>query len=270
MLKVARVALPLALVLAVTLVQVNIALASGPAASVAPSKVTLAIKAPEMALVGQTVELRLCESASGKPVAKAAVWALESVLAPTTNATADDYAKAAAKAGLNLGVTDEAGLLKASFKQAGSYYLVATRDGYVTGLAKISIQGPGLFIKAPGVAYLAQVVSVTVLRNGQPAGGVAVWALLAQSVTSSSASSLNALSAQQGFLIGTTDKTGVVKCRFLKVGEYALVAKADDGTVSAKISIKPWPTSSSKLTPSAVSPSNAAPAPVPTSKAITK
>ncbi len=270
MLKVARVALPLTLVLAIMLVQVNIAVASGPAASVAPNKATLAIKAPETALVGETVEIRVYESASGKPVAKAAVWALESVLAPATNATADDYAKAAAKAGLNLGATDEAGLLKASFKQAGAYYLVASRDGYATGLAKISIQGPGLSIRAPSVAYLAQVVSITVLRNGQPAGGVAVWALLAQNVTSSSASSLNALTVQQGFLIGTTDKTGLVKCRFLKAGEYALVAKADDGTVSTRISIKPWPTSSSKLGPSAVSPSNAAPAPVPTSKAVTK
>ena len=99
----------------------------------------LAIKAPDVAGVGQLVTITVVEKYLGIPIPKAEVWAIDvNDIKDETN-DAEDYASLAEKCGQFLGWTDRNGNVFHRFKEPGRYILVAIKNDLVPGFAKITI-----------------------------------------------------------------------------------------------------------------------------------
>jgi hypothetical protein len=103
----------------------------------------LAVDAPAAARVGQPVVVTVTLANSQRPVAQAAVYAVNINDLASLAADAQDYAALVASNGQFLGMTNRNGQLRHSFSEVGKYVLVALKDGFVPGFAKISIErGP--------------------------------------------------------------------------------------------------------------------------------
>ncbi|MBN1189908.1 MAG: hypothetical protein JXA46_09155 [Dehalococcoidales bacterium] len=104
----------------------------------------LAIRAPDTVGVLQPVSLRVVEKSALPveiPVSGAAVWAVEN----DGKSNPDDYTDLkflAEKQGIFLGWTDDTGYVSPQprFSQAGQYWLIAVKDGYVPGIDTITVK----------------------------------------------------------------------------------------------------------------------------------
>ena len=103
----------------------------------------LAVDAPDAARVWQPVVITVFETNSHRPVARAAVYAVKVNDLASLTADVQDYAALAVSNGQFLGMTNRNGQLRHRFSEVGKYILVAVKDGFVPGFAKISIErGP--------------------------------------------------------------------------------------------------------------------------------
>jgi hypothetical protein len=192
----------------------------------------LAIKAPELAGVGQWVTIKVIEKHTGKPVPRAGVWAVDVRDIETETNDAEAYASLAEKCGHFLGWTDRNGNVFHRFREPGRYVLVAVKDGFVPGFAQIEIKPlKALAIKAPDVAGVGQLVTITVYERyiGVLVPRAGVWAVDVQRVENgdNDAKAYAALAEKCGHFLGWTDKHGNVFHRFKEPGRYLLVAVKD-------------------------------------------
>jgi len=100
----------------------------------------LAIRAPEVALVGQLVTITVVEKYIGAPVPKAGVWAIDVDDIKEESNDPEFYASLVEDCGKSLGWTDENGNVFHRFREPGLYVLVAIKDNLVPGFAKITIK----------------------------------------------------------------------------------------------------------------------------------
>jgi hypothetical protein len=104
---------------------------------------TLTVDAPDVARLWQPVIITVIETNSHWLVAQAAVYAVKVSDLASLTADVQDYAALAASSSQFLGMTNRNGQLRHRFSEVGKYVLVAVKDGFVPGFAKISIQrGP--------------------------------------------------------------------------------------------------------------------------------
>jgi hypothetical protein len=193
----------------------------------------LAIKAPEEVRVGQTVPILVSDRNSGSPVPRAGVWAIDTKNIAAERANAEVYTELAEKCGFFLGWTNADGyvLPHPHFGESGRYVLVAVKDGYLPGFAKISVvSNKALAIKAPEEVRVGQPVPILVFdRNlGSPVPRVGVWAIDTTNITAetSNAEVYAELAEKCGFFLGWTNTDGYVwpHPHFGESGRYVLVA----------------------------------------------
>ena len=232
---------------------------------------TLGIKAPDRADVDDPVTIKVFDRGAGVVVGGAAVYALkidESAdypisleAATSTDAVstggAEKYATMVTETGFFIGYTNDEGQVVATFDETGRYVLVATKEGYKPGLARIiiTLAAPAaLVIKAPREAHIGQRVTIAVYtrQGGRPVEGAAVYALKwnvapspvpvengtvtqvleLQPDYATEADKYAAMAREDGEFIGHTNSSGQVFHAFDEVGRYTLVA-IEDGYVPA-------------------------------------
>jgi hypothetical protein len=106
----------------------------------------LAIRAPVSVKILQPFSLRVVETSILTveiPVAGADVWAVSAPVASPA-ATNADIAIYAQKYGIHLGITGNGGYInpEPELSRAGTYWLVALKDGYTPAISKILVVGP--------------------------------------------------------------------------------------------------------------------------------
>jgi hypothetical protein len=208
-------------------------------------RAALAIKAPEVAGVGQLVTIKVVEDNTGKPVPRAGVWAVDVNYLEDATDDAEAYASLADKYGEFLGWTNRNGKVFHRFGEAGRYLLVAVKDGFIPGFAQIAIKPlKELAIRAPDVAGVGQLVTITVYEKyiGIPVPGAGVWVVDVNNLEDeiNDAEAYASLAEKYGEFLGWTDRNGNLFHRFSEPGRYVLVA-VKDGLIPgfAQIAIKP-------------------------------
>ena len=208
-------------------------------------KPALAIKAPDIARVGQLVTIKVVERHIGKPIPKAGVWAINVNDLKNETDDAESYASQATKCGHFLGLTDTKGNVYHRFREAGRYVLVTAKRGFAPGFAKISIKPlKALAIRAPENAWVGQPVTLKVIEKHvyKPVPKAAVFAVNLKDIINEAddAEVYAELAKKKGHFIGMTNEDGKVRHRFSTAGKYVLVA-IKDGFVPGfnKITIKP-------------------------------
>jgi hypothetical protein len=90
---------------------------------------------------------------------------------------------------------------------------------------------PALAMKAPASAQVGEAVIITVYetKSNTPVSGAKVWALSANSMAATTASTndVSSYAVKYGIFLGETDKQGQVMTKFEKAGQYILVAVKD-------------------------------------------
>ena len=113
----------------------------------------LAVHAPERATIDEPVTITVTDRHDGEPIARAKVYALRQPLKwgaidkekpfslePSAQDTSGASLKAlAVKYGVHINTTDENGQVTYTFHERGQYLIVATKDGYIPGITRISI-----------------------------------------------------------------------------------------------------------------------------------
>ncbi|MEE8194557.1 MAG: hypothetical protein V3T73_03535 [Dehalococcoidales bacterium] len=212
----------------------------------------LAVKAPEVARVGQPITIKVVDRHSGRPVPKAGVWAINVRDITSEVNDAEAYASLAENRGHFLGWTDRKGNISHRFSQPGGYILVAAKAGFTPGFAKITVKPhirKALAVISPQAARVGQPVTIQVVEKhiSKPIAGAAVFAIDVKDLANETgdAESYAELARDNGFFIGLTNRNGEVRHRFREAGRYILVA-VKDGFVPglARITIMPlWPIS---------------------------
>lgn len=236
----------------------------------------LAIKAPRVAGVNQPVRIKVLERNHSKPVFKAAVYAVKvdvlNEIIATANVSnitdavrAEEYAVVVKDRGAFIDWTDKNGEVVHTFDETGRYILVAVKDGYIPGFARIGItltMKRALAIKAPKTAGINQLVTMKVVERhiDKPVSGADVYAVRVLTVDTTSVKPNNAnitaidkelleageiivesdnitdavkiekysaLVREKGYHIGQTDENGEITHRFARDGRYILVAVKD-------------------------------------------
>jgi hypothetical protein len=113
----------------------------------------LAIRAPVSVKVLQQFSLRVVETSVLTveiPVAGADVWAVSAPVASPMTANGD-IAAYAQKYGIHLGITGKDGYInpEPELSHAGTYWLVAIKDGYTPAITKILVVGPVVITPIP-------------------------------------------------------------------------------------------------------------------------
>lgn len=226
----------------------------------------LGIKVQDRAEVNKPVTMTVFERRSSQVVPKAAVYALRmgdvftatpaekattTILTPEPPTVAPEIsvnAETVKAKGIFLGETDEKGQLVHSFDKTGRYVLVAIKEDYQPGFARINIvlaDQKALGIKAPDRAEVGRPVTIGVfVRNSyQPVPRAAVYALrtgdISAALTTESTVKLEAAGSvaeaenaeavkSKGLLIGYTNENGQLVHSFDKAGLYILAAIKDE------------------------------------------
>jgi hypothetical protein len=213
----------------------SVALASPTAANIdsgTSARPQLAIKAPNTAWLGVPLSIYVFEKTSGKMVPGAALWALPATALAANTTKSADYASLAARLGYLLGYSDRAGEVRCRFTAVDDYVLVAIKDGYIPGLAKISVKKPVLmYIKAPASAPVGRPVTISVIdtNSGRPVGAAAVYGININKLppVTSASPDWEKLAKTYGFYINLTNRSGQVTYTFRESGRYILVALKD-------------------------------------------
>lgn len=221
----------------------------------------LGIKAPDKAEVGNPVTIKVFERGTSQNVTRAGVYALRvgdidrSVpLEPMLQsgganlAEAEKYAADVKSRGTFLGYTDESGQLIYTFSKVGHYLLVAIKDGYIPGFARIAITSSGgpkaLVIKVPAEAIIGEQVSIAVRErhSGEAVAQASIYALRVEDADTANGflfradppntditarDKFTAAVKSRGGYIGSTDSNGILVHRFPSGGHYLLVAIKD-------------------------------------------
>jgi hypothetical protein len=108
---------------------------------------------------------------------------------------------------------------------------VAVKGDLIPGFAKITIVPlRALAIRAPGVAGVGQLVTITVVEKylGIPIPRAGVWAVNVEDIENETTDDYVALAEECGQFLGWTNRNGNVFHRFKEAGRYVLVAVKDD------------------------------------------
>jgi hypothetical protein len=229
------------------------------------AKPALVIKAPVSAPLGASVTITVYETKNNAPVNGSSVWALPADSIAATASGNADIASSAAKYGIFLGETDKQGQVNAEFTKAGQYILVAVKDGYTPGLAKISIGNlKALVIRAPAAVKVLQpfslrVVETSVLTVEIPVANADVWAVGAPIASPTATNTDIAAAAQKyGIHLGITGNDGYInpEPELSRAGTYWLVVLKDGYTpaiskilVVGPVTITPIPFPTPTVTP---------------------
>lgn len=214
---------------------------------------TLQLRSPGVVYAGQEMTLGVCERWSGNPVGGAEVWAFSFERGKTLEqqiseldaekAVAFDYQSLVSGSdAIRLGITGNDGRLKCKIADPGEYILVAFKNGYYPGFARLTVKEivPSLAIKVPSIVRVHDAVTMTVFErhSGQAVDGAGVWAF-----TNSDADTLiNELGSAQAFnafdsinqdyeslfnlhgeYLGRTHDGGQLTHVFHQTGKYILV-----------------------------------------------
>jgi hypothetical protein len=222
----------------------------------------LGIRLPKTAVVNQDVTITVFERNNLQPVESAAVYALKmdltvqpettisdngtatQIILEAGDKTAEKYVDEALQAGVLIGYTDDNGQVSYSFTETGRYIITASKDGYHSAFARISIllsMPDELGVKLPSRAKVDEQVSIKVVnrltQNAEE--GASVYALdytdtlkqVSPSVSAVNetdqyyrAESYAELARSAGIYIGDTDSNGEVTYAFTSSGRYVIVA----------------------------------------------
>jgi hypothetical protein len=152
------------------------------------------------------------------------------------------YAEYAQTKGKLIGTTDENGKLACVFTESGRFVVVAVKDGFVPGIARINVSASisnALSLKVPSHALQDQNVTIQVIQKngGTPVADVDVYAYHINgfadaighffqgtfSFGNSARERYTGGVSEKGEYIGATDNTGVLSYAFADKGTYVLV-----------------------------------------------
>ncbi len=166
-----------------------------------PSVKALGIHAPKITLVGQEITVTAFERGTQKTVSGAGVWAIpwdrsqtlqDEINTLQSNEAFDtetyDYEVLCGRYGEFLGKTAGHGELNHTFNQSGQYLLVAVKNQYYPGFAKLTVREipKALGSRAPKVAQVDTFVTMTVFERGtqEPVAGAGIWAFSRENAVS--------------------------------------------------------------------------------------
>ncbi len=180
--------LTLVLALAITMLAAAPALAdsSGDTKPQLSSLASLVIKAPNTVEVGQPATVTVFGKRGHEAIAEAPVYALKTsdlvITSDAVNYTAllGEYEALAEAKGTLFGTTGSDGTVSGKFIETGRFMLVATKDGYIPGFARLTVTlaaRTGLNIKAPGSVEVNKpaTISVTERYTGQLVAKAAIY-----------------------------------------------------------------------------------------------
>jgi len=203
----------------------------------------LAVRAPGVVQVNEAVTITVVDRADGSPVPAASVYAL----------TWPDET-AASVAGMwygceDLGKTDNNGEITHTFERAGRVLLIATKEGWGPGLARMTVKPDvvgKLVIEAPRRAKIYDPVTIKVSErnSGDAVAGADVWAVslpwlqnaegvrddvgqaegLLEQLRLNAGGNITDVLNSRGVHLGQTNGDGEVVHPFDAVGVYLLVA----------------------------------------------
>jgi hypothetical protein len=161
--------------------------------------------------------------------------------------------------GMLIGTTGDNGTVSATLAGVGRYLLIATKDGYIPGFARMQVKAQGpkarLNLKAPAPISAGQqaIIGVTDSISGQATENATVYALKVEKnkdikpmpPAANSSKAVIGLAGgdadkarQNGVLVGSTDSAGQVSYSFPTAGQYFLAAfKAGYIPANARINI---------------------------------
>jgi hypothetical protein len=212
----------------------------------------MALKAPDLAQVGEEVVITAFEPDNGPVIAGAAIWALSLTNDNVPPGTENNIVDVVKSQGFLLGYTNNLGQVSYKFQLAGRYLLMGLKDGYTPAFAKITIkEGKELVVKAPETVQLLEKVPIRVLELSVltveiPVAYAAVWAVNIGNIPATAAKKdYEELVKKHGIFLGWTNTDGYVDPYpvFHKPGKYCLVALKDGYTPGfTKILVKPLTT----------------------------
>lgn len=218
----------------------------------------LAVDTPVDVYVGDPVSITVTIRGSGTPVGNASVYALSwprlSVWGADTSCWPSAYAC------LFLGLTGSDGKVEYTFERPGRFLVVATKDGFGPGLARLTVKTQflgRLKIEAPVRAPVNELVEMKVVNknDGQGVAGADVWAIslplpcaltettiplgdvktAVEGLRVADLKELEALLSAHGLYLGQTGDDGSLEYAFEEVGRYVLVATRDGYVPGVKL-----------------------------------
>lgn len=217
----------------------------------------LGIRVPGRVPVGQPVTMAVFDRITHNAVERAGVWAvtrdniealkLEAEVLREDSSLVDeekDYEAIARSYGFFLGTTDENGKLEYSFRETGTYILVAVKRGYFPGFARLQVfdRPDALGITAtPPQTRVGREVTLDVFdrQSHNPVEGAGVWAISrdqAQALRERIAAmqqdnslsvadkDYEAIISVHGVFLGRTGPDGKLGASFDVAGTYLLVS----------------------------------------------
>jgi len=220
-----------------------------------PPVKALGIHAPRITLVCQEITITVFERGTQETVSGAGVWAIpwdrsqtlqDEINTLQSNEAFDtetyDYEALCGRYGEFLGKTGGHGELDHTFDQAGQYLLVAIKNHYYPGFAKLTVrQMPkALGIRAPRIAPVDTDVTMTVFerRTQEPVAGAGIWAFSRENAVSiktqidASRETMQDSAQDHDFetvlnnfgpFLGRTNNDGQLTHKFEEAGAYILV-----------------------------------------------
>lgn len=242
------------------------------------SQKRLMLQTPASAAEDTTVTFFISENGTGTAVAVATLWMLhtndikgayesiwESLIAnKVLSDNVDKYKGWMQQKGKSIGASDTSGQVNYTFKESGTFLLVALKEGYTPGFGKIEINKDGqqsklqLGLKAGLPAYINKPVtlkafdkntgqavdkatiygfkglimhpiikpSLSINENGT-ATAIVTGASAANEISSEEAGKLLVQSQFQPILLGATGNNGELQYTFTQTGTYTLVVFKD-------------------------------------------
>jgi hypothetical protein len=231
----------------------------------------LVIKAPDSVVAGKNAIFKVTERDHGIPVDNAALYAMEiggistsevvdsTVALPYELENVDDITTN----GIFMGYSNNGGIVRFQFTEAGNYIVVAIKDSYAPGYHKIMVTSTqsSLLIRVPDSAQVDEEVKIMVVERGtgDAISGAAVYAMKRLSdvqtlnrnamqlkstvAVKAKAVAVNVASSNQtttspvavaypsvdevktrGIFLGNTNDEGLLVHAFEEAGQYVIVA----------------------------------------------
>ncbi|MFC1993701.1 hypothetical protein ACFLVI_00380 [Chloroflexota bacterium] len=238
--------------------------------AVQPLVDALAIRAPQVALVGEEVTMAVYHRQTSEPIGAAGVWALSlngieaiksgfaEIKAMGDVSSEDyDYGSLLEAEGIFLGRTDMNGELTYTFDEVGRYLLVTWKEGYTPGFSflAVKVRTNALEIMSPPWAPVGTEITLTVFDRYtlDEMEGAGIWALpkeIGKEIKAKLAKiraddisfedlDYQAILDEQGTFLGRTDISGELTHTFDEAGRYLLVTwKAGYAPDFASLGIK--------------------------------
>jgi hypothetical protein len=211
----------------------------------------LIIKVDNTVELGQPVTITVVSRRSNETIAGATVYAIKTSgrvgpADPANYTTLNSEFEALTESdGISIGKTGSDGTVSATLAVAGRYLLIATKDGFIPGFARLNVKQVGakakLNLKVTVSSPSGQQVMITVTESisGQATENATVYALKVENTRDIKQKPLTANNGkpvvgpgpnyadrarENGVLAGSTDSAGQVSYNFPSPGQYILAA----------------------------------------------